>query len=196
MKAIERQGNLNCYQEMAYGNNRWKNSALRQYLNSDKSKGNWWRPQDAWDIAPDELATKDGFLCGVNEELLRNIAPVKTITRTNGNSDGDVEDVTYDRIIIPSLEQMYIEPQVSNEGEAQQYWKELNGTATKWQLGGTYDILKQYSVTNHTAPQYVRLRSATRGNACFTWLIYSSGYILSGTAPGANAFEPLAFVHR
>ena len=197
MKAIERQGNLNCYQEMAYGHNRWKGSALRQYLNSDKTKGNWWRPQDAWDIAPDELATKDGFLCGMNEELLRNIVPVKTITRTNGNSDGDVEDVTYDRIIIPSLEQMYINPQVSGEGESHEYWKELNGTETKWQQWNTYEILKQYSVTNHTAPQTVRLRSPSRGHACYAWLVYSSGYVnYYGSATSASVFEPLAFVHR
>ena len=133
----------------------------------------------------------------MNEELLRNIVPVKTITRTNGNSDGDVEDVTYDRIIIPSLEQMYINPQVSGEGESHEYWKELNGTETKWQQWNTYEILKQYSVTNHTAPQTVRLRSPSRGHACYAWLVYSSGYVnYYGNATGAIVFEPLAFVHR
>lgn len=196
MKAAERQGNLNCFQEMAYGNNRWKTSALRQYLNSDATKGNWWKPQDAWDIAPDQLASKDGFLRGMNEELLRNIIPVKTITRTNGNTDGDVEDVTYDKIIIPSLEQMYIQPQVSNEGESHEYWKELNGTSTKWQQWNTYEILKQYIVTDHTASQYARVRSAYRIDACNTWSVSSSGSVSSYGASYSRVFEPTCFVHR
>lgn len=196
MKATVRQGNLNCFQEMAYGNNRGSTSALRQYLNSDATKGNWWKPQDQWDIAPNQLSSKDGFLRGMNEEMLRNIVPIKTITRTNGKTDGDVEDVTYDKIIIPSLEQMYIQPQVSNEGESHEYWKELNGTSTKWQQWNTYDILKQYSVSNHTTPQYTRFRSATRGNACTTWSVYASGYVYSNSASVAYSFEPACFIHR
>lgn len=196
MKSIVRQGNLNCFQEMAYGNNRWSTSALRQYLNSDATKGNWWKPQDPWDIAPNQLSTNDGFLCGMNAEMLRNIVPIKTITRTNGNTDGDVEDVTYDKIIIPSLEQIYIQPQVSNEGESHEYWKELNGTSTKWQQWNTYDILKQYSVLDHTAPQYTRVRSALRDNACGTWSVYTSGYVSSFSASSANTFEPACFIHR
>lgn len=200
MKAIVRQGNLNCFQEMAYGNNRWSTSALRQYLNSDATKGNWWKPQDQWDIAPNQLSTNDGFLCGMNAEMLRNIVPIKTITRTNGNTDGDVEDATYDKIIIPSLEQMYIQPQVSNEGESHEYWKELNGTSTKWRQWNTYDILKQYSVSNHTAPQYTRFRGAGRGGACGAWYVDSSGYVnchiyYSG-ASYAYTFEPACFIHR
>ena len=198
MKAIVRQGNLNCFQEMAYGNNRWSTSALRQYLNSDATKGNWWKPQDQWDIAPNELSTKDGFLCGINTEMLRNIVPIKTITRTNGNTDGDVEDVTYDKIIIPSLEQMYIQPQVSNEGESHEYWKELNGTSTKWKPWNTYDILKQYSVSDHTAPQYTRFRSTIRGGACYTWFVSFSGSVSNGGngASSAYTFEPACFIHR
>lgn len=196
LKSTARQGNLNCTQEMAYGNNRWKTSALRQYLNSNQTKGNWWKPQDAWDIAPDQLATKDGFLCGMDEELLRNIVPVKTTTYANTVNDGGGADVTYDKIIIPSPEQMYINPQTSGEGEAHQYWKGLNGTATKWAQVNTYEILKQYIMTNHTSPQYVRLRSAIRGNAFSTWSVYSSGYVYDNIASNALVFEPLAFIHR
>lgn len=65
-----RSGNLNSVQEMAYGWNRWKTSALRQWLNSSKPKGQWWTPQDQWDICPNQLDSKDGFLCGMPEEML------------------------------------------------------------------------------------------------------------------------------
>lgn len=41
----QRNGNINSMQEMAYGLNRWKASALRQWLNSNKPKGQWWKPR-------------------------------------------------------------------------------------------------------------------------------------------------------
>lgn len=191
-----RSGNLNSMQETAYGHNRWSVSALRQYLNSSETKGNWWTPQDEWDIAPDQLATKDGFLCGMDEEMLANIMPVKTTTYVNTVNDGGGADVTYDKIIIPSLEQMYITPQISGEGDPQEYWQLLNGTSTKWAQYGTYEILKQYSVSNKTSSRYCRLRSADRGNAYYTWSVNSSGYVSYNHASYAYAFEPLAFIHR
>lgn len=197
MQATERNGNLNCFQEMAYGHNRWRDSALRQYLNSDQPKGKWWKPQDQWDIAPDQLATTDGFLCGMDAEMLRNIVPVKMTTYANTVNDGSGADVTYDKVIIPSLEQMYISPQIAGEGEAQEYWKLLNGTSTRWAQLQTYEILKQYIVTNHSSSQRVRVRSAYRGSAYYTWNVNVSGSVnYGGHASSANVFTPLVYIHR
>lgn len=39
-------GKLNCLQRTAYGYNRWSQSAMRQWLNSDKGVGEWWTPQN------------------------------------------------------------------------------------------------------------------------------------------------------
>lgn len=66
----KREGNLNSTQEMAYGWNRWKTSALRQYLNSEAAKGAWWTAQDEWDVAPDQLKDKAGFLSGCSADFL------------------------------------------------------------------------------------------------------------------------------
>ena len=196
MKLNQRSGDLNSAREMAYGWNRWKYSAIRQYLNSDAVKGAWWTPTDEWDIAPDQLATKDGYLRGLEEELLEILQPVKTITYMNTVNDGGADDydVTYDKIIIPSLEQMYIDPQHSGEGSSHEYWKNLNGTSTKWAQGGTYDALKQYGVEAKTTAQYVRLRSADRGSAFVTWYVGTSGSVYSYSASYANRFEPLGFI--
>lgn len=189
-----RSGNLNSAQEMAYGCNRWKTSALRQYLNSNKTKGQWWQPQDAWDICPDQLASKDGFLCGMPEEMLKCLKKVKVSTFANTVNDEGVEDITYDYVTIPSMEQMYCQPQISGEGVAHDYWKRRSGRTTPCQQYQTYPNMISYSVTNHTSTQYVRLRSANRGNAYGTWNIYSGGGVGGYGASYAHVFSPLVCI--
>lgn len=186
-----RNGNLNSMQETGYGCNRWKTSAIRQYLNSDQPKGKWWTPQDEWDIAPDQLATKDGFLCGLPDDMKQAIKTVKVTTYTNTVQDGGTADITYDKVFLPSLEQMYINPQISGEGNLHEYWKRRSGSSTKLQQWGTYPRLIHYAVENHTSPQTVRVRSAYRGGARYTWNVGSSGSVGYGSAVGAVRFSPL-----
>lgn len=193
-KINSRNGNLNSTQEMAYGWNHWKTSAIRQYLNSDKPKDEWWVAQDEWDIAPDQLSQIDGYLKGIDQELLAVIQPVKVTTYANTVNDGGVADVTYDKVILPSLEQMYIVPQISGEGEAHQYYKELNGTDTPYKQYGTFPELVTYAIENHSSAQYVRLRSATRSGACYAWYVYASGNVSNNNASGALRFSPLVFI--
>ena len=189
--------NLNGIQQMAYGDNRYATSAIRQYLNSDKPKGEWWTAQTKWDIAPDQLSQIDGYLCGMDPELLAVLKPVKVVTYCNtvtATGQKQVKDITYDKVTLISLEQMYIEPQAAGEGEAHEYYKELNGTAKKFQWWQTYEILKTFAVENPTSPQYVRLRSANRSSACSTWLVYSSGYVNGGYASYATRPASLMFI--
>lgn len=194
-KHNQRNGNINSTQEMAYGWNRWKNSALRQYLNSDKGVGQWWTATDGWDIAPDQLTTKAGFLTGLPEDLKAIMKETKVVTYANTVNDGGEMDVTYDKVFIPSLEEMYINPQISGEGEAHEYYKRKAGTTSPLAQYGTYPQMITYAVENHTSAQFVRLRSAYRGNACSTWYVYSSGYVGDyGIAHGANRFCPLIVI--
>lgn len=188
---------LNGIQQMAYGDNRYATSAIRQYLNSDKSKGEWWTAQTKWDIAPDQLSQIDGYLCGMDPELLAVLQPVKVVTYCNtvtATGQKQIKDVTYDKVTLISLEQMYINPQITGEGEAHEYYKELNGTSTKFQQWQTYEILKTFAVESHTSPQYVRLRSAYRYDAYNTWIVYSSGSVYNYIASYAIRSAPLMFI--
>lgn len=189
--------NLNGIQQMAYGDNRYATSAIRQYLNSDKPKGEWWTAQTKWDIAPDQLSQIDGYLCGMDPELLAVLKPVKVVTYCNtvtATGQKQVKDITYDKVTLISLEQMYIEPQAAGEGEAHEYYKELNGTAKKFQWWQTYEILKTFAVENPTSPQGVRLRSAYRSAAYSTWSVYSSGLVSNGGASDASRPASLMFI--
>lgn len=189
--------NLNGIQATAYGNNRYATSAIRQYLNSDKSKGEWWTAQTKWDIAPDQLNQIDGYLCGMDPELLAVLQPIKVVTYCNtvtATGQKQVKDITYDKVTLMSLEQMYIEPQIAGEGEAHEYYKELNGTDTKFQRQQTYEVLKIFTVESPTAPQNTRLRSAVRSNASDTWIVTSSGYIGNNNTSNPNRPVPLMFI--
>ena len=196
MNLSSRNGDLNSMQETGYGWNRWKTSAYRQYLNSDKPKGQWWTPQDEWDIAPDQLATKDGFLRGMPKELLDQIQPVKVITYTNTVNDGGNADVTYDKVFLPALGEMYYEPQIDGEGEPHDYWKERSGSATKLKQYTAYPNMITYAVENHTSAQNVRLRSANRGHAHYAWFVSSDGFAYSNYAFSAYRSSPLVAICR
>ena len=194
IKHDSRSGNLNYVQEMAYGWNRWKTSALRQWLNSSKPKGQWWTPQDQWDICPDQLASKDGFLCGMPEEMLNCLKKVKVVTYANTVNDEGAEDITYDYVTLPSLSQMFIKPQTSGEGDVHTYWKRRSGRITPCEWHTNYPNMVEYSIADKTSPQNVRLRSASRGFACNSWYVGNSGNVESNYASIAYPFAPLVCI--
>ena len=189
-----RNGDLNSMQETFYGYNRWKTSALRQYLNSAAGVGQWWTKQDDWDCAPDQLTTKAGFLSGVSEELLNAIKATKVVTYPNTVYDdpqGNTPDVTYDKVFIPSLEQMYITPQKSGEGVYHKRWKRQSGRTSPMVQGTAYPQIITYAVENHGSAQDVRLRSAHRSGASSAWVVGSSGNVNGYGACYAGRFAPL-----
>ena len=191
--------NINGLQRTAYGYGRWSQSAIRQYLNSDAEKGKWWTPQNKFDLAPDNLDTTAGYLSGLPADLLAAIKPVKVVTYTNTCEAADKtteKDITYDRVFLPSLEEMYIKPQApaGGEGTAHDYWRIISGSSQPVAQYGTYPRYKQFALTSKTSSQAVRLRSAGRGYAYGAWYVYSAGYVGSNGAYWANAVAPLVVI--
>ena len=194
IKASVRNGDLNSMQETAYGWNRWSKSAIRQYLNSAAGVGAWWTAQDEWDIAPDQLTTKAGFLAGCPEDFVEALKAVKVTTYPNtvyDDTGGNTPDITYDKVFLPSLEQIYVNPQKAGEGEYHEYWKRRSGSLTPLAQYSTTPSMITYAVENHASPQYVRLRSASRGIAHNAWHVSSSGYVSYHYASTAYRFSPL-----
>ena len=193
-------GKLNSLQRVAYGYNRWSQSAIRQYLNSAKAAGQWWEPQHKWDRPPAELASKPGFLSGYSDDFLNAIKPVRVRTALNTVTDaavGTYED-TYDKIFLASLEQEFITPQASGvEGEAWDYWKQAveRSTPTPWYktfAEGGHPIT--YGIDGKTSAQYVRLRSANRGSADNTWYVGASGAVSYNYAVTSYRFAPACVI--
>ena len=193
MQLAARNGNVNSMQEAAYGWNRWKFSAARQWLNSEQAKGKWWKKQDDWDVAPSQLAEKDGFLCGLPTEMIAVLKPVKMVTLANTVNDEGVTDITYDRVFLASMSQMNVNMS-KEEGTAHEYWQRREGTKTAIEPWKTYPNMIRYSAANHMSPQDVFSRSADRSNANNVMRVNSSGYVNYTYAWRAYAYVPLVFI--
>ena len=63
------EGTTNHTHRIAYGSNNYKESAMRQFLNSAAAAGNVWEPQTKFDQAPSWMTTTAGFLNGLDAEL-------------------------------------------------------------------------------------------------------------------------------
>ena len=180
-------GNLNGLHPVGYGDSRWHKSAYRQYLNSDAAAGGWWTPQDEWDMKPDQADTVPGFLAGFSDDFKAALTRVKVVTYGNTVTDDGSAVVTYDKIFLPSLQEIYCSPQVSGEGTYWPYWKERTGAKTPQALWQTYPLRITRDLAQRTVGRYVRLRSAHRGNGNNAFYVDSSGNF--STWHAVNAFR-------
>ena len=81
-----------------YGNNRYKDSNIRLWLNSDGAAGSWWTAQHSADAAPDYAITKDGFMKGFDADFLGIIGETKikvVLSRTDGGGYEELIDKFY-----------------------------------------------------------------------------------------------------
>jgi len=186
---------LNAMHRVGYGYNRWSQSAIRQWLNSDADVNAWWLAQNQFDRAPDQLATKAGFMSGYGDDFLKTLGKVKVTTALNTVTDGDIEDDdledTYDTFFLPALVNMHINPQLAGEGDIFEYWKRVSESATPLAQGGTFPQMRTFAIENPTSPQSVRLRSSNRGSASNTWSVNSSGYVDGSNAIYAYRCAPV-----
>lgn len=180
-------GDLNGLHPVGYGDNRWWKSAYRQYLNSDAAAGGWWTPQDEWDMKPDQADTVPGFLAGFSDDFKAALTRVKVVTYGNTVTDDGSAVVTYDKVFLPSLQEIYCSPQVSGEGTYWPYWKERTGAKTPQALWQTYPLRITRDLAQRTVGRYVRLRSAIRGNGIDAFSVNSSGHVYNWY--GIDAFR-------
>lgn len=162
---------------VGYGDNRWYKSAYRQYLNSDLPAKQWWQPQDEWDMKPDQADTVPGFLAGFSDDFKNALTRTKIVTYGNNVADDGSAVVTYDKIFLPSLQEIYCSPQVSGEGTYWPYWKERTGAKTPQALKQTYPLRITRDLAQRTVARDVRLRSAGRGDGSYAFSVNSSGRV-------------------
>ena len=187
---------VNSMQRVGYGYNRYDQSAIRQYLNSNAAASAWWTSQNDFDCPPDKLSLKAGFAGGYTDDFLTMTKPIKITTALNAAESGlSASTDTCDTFFLPSTQQINVSAQITNESEgaAWDYWKQSLGSDSLVGYGSNniFDAFKIGAINAQTSPQYVRLRSAYRSAAYGTWIVYSSGYVGSGTgAYSAFRFAP------
>ena len=136
-------------------------------------------------------------MSGFSDEFLNAIKPIKVTTALNTvEGFSDATEDTFDTFFVPSLQQMFVSPQLANvEGNYFEYWKSRLGRSTYAGTGSSnvFDAFKIPAINANSA-QGVRLRSASRGNAYNTWNVYSSGYVNGNYASGAYRFSPVCVI--
>lgn len=188
---------INNMQRVAYGYNRWAQSALRQWLNSNGDTELWWTGKNPFDRRPDYLATKRGFLAGLPANFLSIINPVKVTSRLNTVTDtafGTSED-TYDRFFIASGNQEYsVGSEI--EGNSWAYWVQRLGTKQGQGVARPEHI--RYLISDHTTSRTCTLRSVQISYAHLNWIVSSTGSVdFSGSSSVSNSisFAPCCVIY-
>lgn len=154
-----------------YGYNNWEHSAIRQYLNSEATAGNWWKAQHLGDVAP-SYAARAGFLMGLDAEFKKIIGTTNKITALNKITDGGGSVQSVEKMFLLSrTEVMGGDENSVHEGDPYEYYKRLVGDTVV--TGDCKNRIKY----NGTTPYWWWLRAPGAGGSCDARYVYTTGYI-------------------
>lgn len=164
-----------------YGNNNWKESAIRQWCNSSAKKGSVWTPQNIFDRAPSWASTLDGFMHGLDPHLVSAIGKVKKTTLLNNVTDGGGNVQTEETCWLMSMGEMGVSG-FSAEGSQYEWYKQLlGGTIADWSTHT--ELIK----TNKAgSAQYWWLRSPHTGGSSSARFVHPSGLVSGSDAHYGN----------
>lgn len=150
-------GGLNHIDRVKRGSNRYKESAIRQWLNSAEDVGSVWSPQNNFDRPPSWASTEKGFMNDIDSDFLAVIGKTTKVTARNTVTDGGGFDTTTEKFFLLSKEEVYMGKENNiDEGGAYPYYsdysdlpvagtgadsnriKYLNGVTKQWGLRTPY----------------------------------------------------------
>ena len=145
-------GNFNSCQRALLGNNRWKESAMRQHLNSDAAAGSVWTPQNRWDRPPSWKDSTKGFMNGLETSFTNYVADVEIDTYRNTVCDGGGLDTTEDKFFLAGRNELFFTQEGADNGKP-------------------FELYKQESIssTAHAGADPIRVKK-TSGSAAYWWL--------------------------
>lgn len=120
--------NLNSIHRVRHGSNNYKESAIRQWLNSSAAAGSVWKPQTKWDRPPAWAANTAGFMHGMDADFLAAVGKTHIIAARNTVCDGGGYDEMDDYFFLLSRSEAYMGNEVANviEGEAYPYYSDYS----------------------------------------------------------------------
>lgn len=146
--------------DFSYGNARWGESNIRQWLNSNKEAGSWFTPVSDTDTAPDYASTLDGFMYDLPSEFIDIVAKAKVTTALSSYFNYG-QEVTEDYFWLPSYTEMSGNSNNVKEGvQMTKYVGTANAAKVKYNASNTAVQwwMRSPSVSvSGIAPSYVRL---------------------------------------
>lgn len=183
--------NLNSIHRVRFGSNNYKESAIRQWLNSSAAAGSVWKPQTKWDRPPAWAATTAGFMNGMDADFLAVIGKTHIIVARNTVCEGGGYDEMDDYFFLLSGREVYMGNEVASviEGEPYPYYSDYSDLSAP-STGADSNRIKYRGGT----AQYWWLRTPTSGGVRVVRSVYypagglDTDYALNsrGVAPACN----------
>lgn len=122
-----RQSALNSMQRALLGNNNYRESAVRQWLNSGAAAGSVWTPQNVWDRPPSWASTEKGFQNGLDADFLAVVDNVTKTTAEDNLNDGSGSYTTTETFFLVSREEVFAgKENGQDEGGAYAYYSQYS----------------------------------------------------------------------
>ena len=179
--------NMNHTHRIRYGSNNWVESAMRQWINSEKEAGSVWTPQTKFDRPPSWAANTAGFLNGIDADFLEVIGETEKVTCHNTVTDGGGSDIITDKFFLLSRREVYAGNEVSSviEGEPYPYYSDYSDLSA----AGTGNDTNRIKYRNGS-PQYWWLRTPYSGIGYYVRYIYPAGNLNTSHASGSGGVAP------
>lgn len=164
---------LNSIHRVRYGSNNYKESAIRQWLNSNKMAGQVWTPQTGWDRPPSWVSTANGLMYGVDVDFLSVIKKTHiTVARAQTVEGGSIYDEMDDYFFLLSKPQVYGGATATgvNEGNVYPYFKDYS-RLLKEHIGNDKNRIK----TKNGTATYWWLRSPSVSVDSYVWHVHTAG---------------------
>jgi len=178
---------INSIQRAFFGSNNYKESAIRQWLNSNKAAGSVWTQTTKFDRKPDWGATLKGWMNGLDSDFLNVIGKTTINVSRNTVTDGGGYDTLKDKFFLLSRENVFAGREISgvDEGGAYPYYSNYSdhGSAS---TGADSNRVKY----NGSSASWWWLRSPTGGYAYNPRSVGGDGYVSYSGAIGAGGAVP------
>ena len=178
---------MNHSHRIRYGSNNWVESAMRQYLNSDKAAGSVWTPQTKFDRPPSWNASTAGFMNGLDADFLAVIGKTTKVTCRNTVTDGGGSDTTKDKFFLLSRREVFAGNEVSNvtEGEPYPFYSDYSDY-TSANAGADKNRIKYRG----GSPQWWWLRTPNTGNGGNVRFVHAGGFLSGNNAYNSGGVAP------
>ena len=179
--------NVNHVHRISYGSNNWSESAMRQFLNSDKAAGSVWAPQTKYDRPPSWLTSLAGFMNGLDSEFLKVVGAVTKRTCKNNINEGGGYTDTVDKFFLLSRSEVFMTTEVASvdEGAAYDYYKNYSDSASA-NTGNDKNRIKY----RNNAAQWWWLRTPHTGYANHVRIVHTGGQLYYNDACSSGAVAP------
>lgn len=180
--------NMNHSHRIRYGSNNWKESAVRQWLNSAAPANEWWHPQTIFDRPP-SYANQPGFLAGFDDDFINAVGLVDVITARNTVSEADGTTggsyTTRDKFFLPSM----VEVGLGNNDSV------AEGSVMEYFNGATDTDRIKYDIAAPTTARYWWLRSPHPWGGNFVRRVAPSGALNNSNADNGNAVAAACVIY-